>query len=382
MVVDAVGWQELSKMVDEGKGRPSWLPAEPLQIFLCGRLAANILSELAPERQEDLQARECMAQKLAAGRFLEYYVEAFQAAVAKREWPVGTHAYHSIANLVELAKKLASLGHSRALVGAIQPLTKSIELLIDDVTTDAALRALQLLCLDLKCFNELSAMSTWRMEALDWMQKAGDVPAATDLSSYLEIVDLAFIDAQSTLDLSKNHMQHAPSVQQLAEIFSMLAPLDKALSSEQLLLAAERIPLGPKRAVYSSWGNATLDFRSFAEQIYGTPTFLGLWPSLMEDVAARLTKVDEGLLHMPNLADVVRLFDVASEGKRTLGAAAICEHVIPSIGVSQEEPTVEAEIGFLGFQQLEFKDFVNWLLQLCILLRDKQQEVEGNEAAP
>merc|ERR1712151_993013 len=108
----------------------------------------------------------------------------------------GTHAYHSVTNLAELAKKLAGLGHSRALVGVIQPLTKAIDLLIDTATTDTALRALQLLCLDLKCFNELSAMSTWRRESLDWMHKAGDVPAATDLLAYLEAVELAFMDAQ------------------------------------------------------------------------------------------------------------------------------------------------------------------------------------------
>merc|ERR1712232_1009176 len=131
-------------------------------------------------------------------------------------------------------------------------------------------------------------------------------------------------------------MQYAPSVQQLAEVFASFAPLDKTLSSEQLLMAAEQIPLGPKRAVMNSWGKATLDFQSFAAQVYGTPTFLGLWPSLMEDVAVSLTKVDDTLLHMPNLANAVRLFEVASEGKRSVGAEAIYERVLPSIGVSQD----------------------------------------------
>merc|ERR1712048_450607 len=109
------------------------------------------------------------------------------------------------------------------------------------------------------------------------------------------------------------------------------------------------------------------------------------WPSLMEDVAASVTQVEKALLHMPDLANAVRLFEVASGGKRSCGAEAIYERVLPSIGVSQDAPVVEAEIGYLGAQQLEFKEFVNWLIRLCTLLRDEQQalsQLEQNAAAP
>merc|ERR1712014_510186 len=102
----------------------------------------------------------------------------------------------------------------------------------------------------------------------------------------------------------------------------------------------------------------------------------------MEDVAAGMSKVDGTLLHMPDLANAVRLFEVASGGKMSCGAEAIYERVLPSIGVSQDAPAVEAEIGYLGGQQLEFKEFVNWLLRLCTLLRDEQQALSQIEQSP
>merc|ERR1719326_2698578 len=107
---------------------------------------------------------------------------------------------------------------------------------------------------------------------------------------------------------------HAPSVNQLAEIFSRRTALNTEASLEDIMSAAMEIPLVPVITVKSTSGvsKSGLDFERFAEHVYGTPKILGWWPDLMEDAAAALASAGDDV---PSLTVASQLFETAAEGK-------------------------------------------------------------------
>jgi len=381
-VASALGWSQLAVLVSDGQQRPEWLAAQPLQILLCGRLATNLLSSssgpTALEGEQDIRVREDMASGLINGRFLEYFIECLDAAVARREWPVGTQAYHSVLGLAEIAIKLAALGHSRRLVSAVAPLAKAVEIVIDDRTSRTALCALRSLCADVVCLEELLSMDAFRRDTLDMLHKCGDELEATELLAYLEVVELAFVGAQAALDSSRMYNLHAPTVQQLADLFSRFAHLDKEMDASQFLQAAAELPLAPSARVKATLNASGFGFQTFAERVYGTSTNLGFWPGFMEDTAAHLETLGD-VPHMPSLVRAAELYERASAGKSCVkGAEALLAgEVLPLLGLSPEELVIETELMALGDGELEFKAFVEWVGQLCLKVRDQRMEADA-----
>jgi len=377
-VVEVVGWQELAKLTAEGEERPAWLPAKSLHLFLCGRLAVDVISNTSiPASAPEKEAREAITAGIGKGRFLGLYIECLEAATDRREWPIGTEAYHSVARLAELGVRLAALGHQRRLVRSLAPLTRAVESGEDNQTSRGALRALFALCEDVSCLEAMLAMDTFRSETLETLHKAGDEPEATELLSYLETMEQAFADVKMVLQDAKEHVRHAPGPMELAEIFRSIAPLDKELNPEQVLQAACKVPLLP-HILKATVGSLNLNFTGFAARVYGTPTIVGWWPSQLEDVAQHLEQLGP-VPGLPGLEKSVELFEEAAGGKKSITPQLILDVLLPAASLPLEGIVVETEILALGPKEMGFFDLVQWLGRLCIKLQEEKEEKEAEE---
>jgi hypothetical protein len=330
-----------------------------------------------PAAAPEQEAREAITAGIGKGRFLGLYIECLMAATDRREWPIGTEAYHSVVRLAELAVRLAALGHHRQLVKALAPLTRAVESGEDDQTSRGALRALFALCEDVSCLEAMLAMDKFRSETLETLHQAGDEPEATELLSYLETMEQAFADVRMLLQDVKGHVRHAPEPHKLAEIFRSLAPLDKELNPGQVLQAATKVPLLP-HVVKATVGSSNLSFTGFAARVYGTPTILGWWPSQMEDVTQHLEQLGP-VPGLPDLKKLVELFEEATGGKKSITPQVILDVLLPAASLPTEGTIVESEIIALGTKELGFLDLVEWLGRLCVTLQEERQEKEAEE---
>jgi len=217
-------------------------------------------------------------------------------------------------------------------------------------------------------------MDAFRKDTLEVLHKSGDEPEATELLSYASCVELAFMAAETMRVASVSYNRHAPSVRRLAEVFAKYAPLDQEIDADQVCAAAIEVPIAPLAALKATLRTDRFTFQDFAERIYGSPTVVGWWPGLMEDAVVLLDTFAE-LPGLPCLRSLVAIFECAAGGKSYVGgASAMLEKVLVSAGLPTEGYVVEAELSALGTAELGFQDFVEWLGQLCLKLREVECE--------
>lgn len=183
-------------------------------------------------------------------------------------------------------------------------------------------------------------------------------------------------------------MPNAPSVPCLASLFSEVAPLDREAECEALIQAMLTIPVAPTatvRSSISSGSQKSMGFQEFARRFYGTPTILGWWPSLMEDVAGSWEEAESRLelqsARLPNLAHVASLFENGAQGKSAIGAAVLLSDTLPALGLPVDGGAVEVAFATIrGTPSLEFDEFVRWLADLYADLAREEQETKLEEA--
>jgi len=380
----------LRALVSEDQGRPAWLPADPLHLLACGLLAANAVAAPALDDDgDDALTRQCVAERLTSGQFVELYHVALDAAAGQAEWPQGSGVYHSQQRLALAARRLADLGQHRRLVGAVPHLARIVEMATDDRAGDAALTALLILGRDVACLVALLGLSSFRQDVLGPMCDAGDSAPAVSLASYLADVEGMLQAAQDTLDATKSFVPHAPSVRSLAEVFAQLGPLDAEVGADQLLGALGAVPVGPRSAVLASLsGSAAMTgftFQDFARYVYGTPTVLGWWPGFMEDAASKWSAVQADWAAtdhaLPSLADVLALFERGAGDKSTVSALRLLEDIVPSLGFGMDSAAVEdAFYRIRGQERLSLSEFADWLGGLYSGAAREAAEARAHEA--
>jgi len=364
----------LASTTAEDAARPRWLPKEPLHVLTCGLLSTNILEVPLPATGEHPPAEQIRS-RLAGGHFMENLVLAVEAAANRCEWPPGSSAFHSPTRLADTVSKLGLMGHSRRLLGAVGPLAKIVETSTDSRTTQAAIRALGVLGQDIAGLEAILALDAFRDGILELLHQSGDEREATELVSYLASMEVVLSTAQATLEASRTHITHAPSVRSLAEAFGSAVRIDAELRTEQLWDVLRLVPIGPSAAVgatFSGGGLRGLSFQDFAYRVYGTPTILGWWPSLMEDTAARWAALDERPPLLPDLRQLMEIFEAATHGASGVSGEALLGEVLPVMGLPVEGAIVEelfAEIR--GEGPLEFPQFAEWCLRLCTRLQEE-----------
>eukprot|EP00913_Durusdinium_trenchii_P030268 g28358.t1 len=240
-VIGSLGWPQIKQLLHDQE--------DPLQGFCCGLLASNCLSSM-PVDSDTAELR----QSLAAGPFLQSYVECLEASLKRCDWPESSKAFHSPRRLALVAGHLATQGFHRHLLPAVPLLVQAVE--------------------------SFSDAEVFR-QSLDSFHRAGDA-ASTDLLSYMEMVESAFAAGEAAKLAQTHENPQAPTVLELAEVFSRLCPLDGKLDSHQLPDLCAQVPLAPLDRVRSSL-HCDLTLQAFLEHVYGTPTILGWWPSLMEE---------------------------------------------------------------------------------------------------
>lgn len=380
-VAEAVTWPLLTAMVSESSERPKWLPAEPLFVLVCGVLVLNCLREEL-ESEPATTASNAAALCLADGGFLAHLPLAMEAAVQRREWPQDTGAFHSPGHLAECAHKLAELGYRRQLRGTVEPLAKAVETSPETRTHHAALRALRSICMDPVCLEVLLTMETFRGETLEHLHRSGDEPEATDLLSFCTSVENYLNAAHETFDVSKPHCAYAPNVSELAEIFARFVPLDCEMDMDLLAKSLRDVPVGPSAAVFASLSGGgkaqKLNFQQFAEHIYGTPTLLGWWPSLMERAAAERYSLGDVAL-LPGLVGLLALFESSAGGDTKIGKDTLLQITLPTAGLPVEGVVVEDAFAELRFDEaLEFPAFAGWVSKIYVgLAAAAAQEAEA-----
>jgi len=368
VVAGALGWQQLAELLAEDEKRPAWLPSGPLEVLVSGLLVTNCLSAAQPGDLSQAEKDELLHG--LSGNFLGHFTESLQAAVSREAWPAESHVFHSPQRLAEAARKLAGLGFRKELYSAVPVLAQIVQ---DESATEAALLALREFSSDVSCLELLLSMEDFRV-TLDLFHKSGHI-AATELLSYLESVEHALMAGQAAKDLQKNDCPLAPSISQLAEVFGQFAPLDGRLELCRVPEACAEVPVAPVATVRSSlsFANDGLTLQSFMEHIYGTPTILGWWPSLMEESAARLAQSD--MPRLPSLVQAAAIFEVGAEGRTTMSIQALHDTVLPALGIMTEGAVVESKFSELnGSPPLQFADFVEWLRELCSELAEAEAD--------
>jgi len=369
-VVQVVPWVQLASWSAESHeaGRPAWLQKDNLTVLAGGLLAANVLSVPMPltMSEEDIQARQMVRERSISSDFLEYFALAMEAAVMQREWPAFSGAYHTVSRLAPVAIQLASLGFRKELVGVVNPLAKAVEINPDERTTRWSLLALRALVDDLSCLESFLVLEEFRCDTLEVLHKAGDEMEATDLLSCTCAGENALAAAQAVFDDSKDELQQAPSVRFLAQLFNEHSPMDGELTKTQILQVAAKVPLGPssylKAALSGSDKSCTMSFTDLAQHVYGTPTMLGWWPSLMEDTARIWNDPTFQQTQPPSLQEVLFYYEMGSKGSSGISSHDIFHEVLPSWGQSVVGELLEdlfAEIR--GDVLLSFKDFAVWM---------------------
>jgi len=378
--VAAVPWADVASWLADSReaGRPAWLDQDNLDVLACGLLATNVLALPTPPlaADDELEARQKMLQCLAASNFLEFFNLAMEAAVTQREWPAYSGAFHSVSRLASVASILAGLGFRRQLVGTVAPLAKAVEINPDDRTTCLALIALRRLVDDLACLVKFLTLTEFRSETLEVLHKAGDEKEATDLASCTTIGEDALAAAQFTFEQSKQVLRNPPSVRFLAELFNEHSPMDGEVSKEQMLRILPKVPIGPAKDVEASLsGEKTckFGFAAFAQRVYGTPTLLGWWPSLMEDAHCMWSEPAFQDLQPPLFSELLFHYEVGAKGTSGVTSDAILHEVLPGWQQPVEGEAVEdlfAEIR--GDDPLNFKEFATWMWRYFQAV-DKQQ---------
>jgi len=210
---------------------------------------------------------------------------------------------------------------------------------------------------------------------LEVLHKSGDEADATELASYLTGTEAMLGVAQAALEESSAFVHNAPSVHALAEAFATVCHLDGELTMEELPKVLRLVPVGPMVAVIAPIGKQQVfTFQNFAHRVYGTPTLLGWWPSLMEDTAA-LWAAPGRSARLPGLPDLVAFFEGAAKGASSIGGEALLEEVLPALGLPTEGQVAEqafAEI--LGVGSLDLFHFAEWLSRFCARLSQLEQE--------
>lgn len=366
-VVDALSWKVLTNWLADGDDldRPTWVGQDNLTVLACGLLAVNVLSVPSGTCEIELEARKRIQENLGKGNFLEFFVLALDAAVAQREWPACSGAFHSVNRLATVASKLARLGFRRQLAGVVAPLAKAAEINPGETTTRLALTALRCLVDDLACLEKFLALDEFRSETLEVLHKAGDEEEATELLSCTCVAENALAVAHAALDEAKSGMRDPPSVHLLAELFNKHSPMDGEISKSQLLELLAEVPIGPKNEVEACLsGNAPVKFSfgTLAQHVYGTPTLLGWWPSLMEDASYEWSEASFQQCSPPALAEVLFYYEKGAKLASGVTSHAILHDVLPAWNMPVEGELLEdlfAEIR--GDSAIGFKDFAKWM---------------------
>jgi len=284
--------------------------------------------------------------------------------VTQREWPAYSGAYHSVRRLASVVPVLASLGFRRQLVGAVAPLAKAVEE-ADEHTTGLALLALRRLVDDFACLEKFLTLRDFRSDTLEGLHRAGDEQEATDLTSCTTAGENALAAAQSSFEEAKGELRDPPSVRALAELFNEYSPMDGELNKDQLFDLLPKVPLGPSLDVQVSLGvdkTSNFDFAAFIQRVYGTPTLLGWWPSLMDDVSAMWNEPAFQEIRPPPLTELLYHYQLSAKGSSGVTCDAIFHDVLPALNQTLEGDLVEelfAEIR--GDTPLSFKEFVIWM---------------------
>jgi hypothetical protein len=335
---------------------------------------------------DELEARQQIQERLGFGHFLEFFVLALEAAVAQREWPAHSGAFHSVSRLASVARILADLGFRRQLVGAVRPLAKAVEINPDARTTRLALVALRSLVEDLSCLEEFLTLIEFRSETLELLHKSGDEQEATDLLSCTVSGENALSASHAALAGSRGQLKNPPSVEFLARFFNEVSPMDGELTMDQLLRILPKIPIGPAKDVQASLRthstSSTFGFAAFAQHIYGTPTLLGWWPSLMEDTNAVWNAQTSQEVQLPSVCDLLFYYEVGAKGAPGITSDAILHVVLPEWGQPVDGQLVEdlfAEIR--GDTPLSLKEFAIWMRRYFLAVTEQNKQAEREEVA-
>ncbi|CAK9079407.1 unnamed protein product [Durusdinium trenchii] len=349
-VIGSLGWPQIKQLLHDQE--------DPLQGFCCGLLASNCLSSM-PVDSDTAELR----QSLAAGPFLQSYVECLEASLKRCDWPESSKAFHSPRRLALVAGHLATQGFHRHLLPAVPLLVQAVESFSDAVP--ALLIALRALAADPQCLRSLLDEEVFR-QSLDSFHRAGDA-ASTDLLSYMEMVESAFAAGEAAKLAQTHENPQAPTVLELAEVFSRLCPLDGKLDSHQLPDLCAQVPLAPLDRVRSSL-HCDLTLQAFLEHVYGTPTILGWWPSLMEEAASHIS--GSGLA----LSDLCRVFEMVAK-RGSVELQDLHDVVLPALELPTEGEVVEEKFAELhGSAPLTFRTFAKWLADLNIKLQAASEE--------
>jgi len=349
-VISCLGCERIQKLLSEQEDR--------LQAFVCSLLASNCLSLLEESQAHDLRSR------LQSSTFLQDYVECLQASLQKCDWPENSNAFHSPRRLALVAHALTEQGLGRDLLPAVPFLVQAVECFSDAVPT--LLVTLKLLAADPRCLQLLLAEESFRQH-LDLMHQAGDTPYASELLGYMELVENAMAVGQAAKLAQAQENPNAPEVMQLAELFSGIQPLDGKLEAKDLLELCARVPLAPRDRVLGSL-HCDLTLQAFLEHVYGTPTILGWWPSLMEEAAGEAAR--SGL----PLVSLCGAFELAAK-RGHVEIQDLHEVVLPTLGLPTDGAAVEEKFAELhGSAPLPFRALAKWLADLNIKLSESPSE--------
>jgi len=381
VVVDTLSWAGVASLLAEDRdaGRPEWLDHDPLTVLTCGLLAANVLALPSPASicVDEFHLRQVVKHRLCASNFLELFVLAMEAAVTQREWPATSGAFHSVSRLSSMALVLAGLGFRRELRGAVELLAKAVEIDPDGSTSCVALLALRSLVADFVCLETFLTLTEFRSETLEVLHKAGDEREASDLLSYSTAAEDALAVAQAALEQSE--LSSPPTVRFLAELFNEQVPMDGELSKNQLLQILPSVPIGPAKDVEASLSGDKFPFAVFAQQVYGTPTLLGWWPSLMEETNSMWSTPAFQNLHPPPLADLLFYYEQGAKGVSGVSSDVILDEILPAWKQPVEGEQVEELFAEIRGEHLDFKEFGSWMCRYFHAV--DQLRKEGESAA-
>mmetsp|Transcript_20710 Transcript_20710/g.48379 ORF Transcript_20710/g.48379 Transcript_20710/m.48379 type:complete len:566 (+) Transcript_20710:75-1772(+) len=367
-VISHLGWSKMHELLQEGEAPPS-TAAQELQVLVCGLLSANCLPIADGATAEELKGR------LAHGSFFQFYAKCLECSTRREAWPQGSNTFHAPRRLARCARTLAAQGFRRQLLPATTLLPRAVEASSDGAVHEA-IEALKELAADALCLEALLAEEGFR-ETLELLHRQEGV--GTELLSYLELVENAMAAGQAAKNAQAHENPFAPSVIDLTEIFSRHAALDGKMDVSYLGWVCAAVPLCPVATVQRSLHSETaLSLQSFLEHVYGTPTILGWWPSMMEEPAAMVASVATSV---PDLGRLCAAYEAATDGRGTLQIQELHDVLLPSLEVSIDGPVIEAKFAELhGSQPLSFKEFVTWMTDLFDRLR-QEFEAEAMQAS-
>lgn len=258
------------------------------------------------------------------------------------------------------------------------PLVKAVEISPDEDITRLGLLALRSLINDFACLETFLALAEFRSETLEVLHKAGDETEASDLLSYSTAGENALAAANATLEQSE--LNSPPSVSSLAELFNEHSPMDGELSKTQLFEILSRVPIGPARDVEASLSadkTCKFDFAALAQRIYGSPTLLGWWPSLMEEMNSMWSEPVFQELHPPPLTEVLSHYELGAKGLSAVSSDVILGEILPAWDKLVEGELVEDLFADIRGETLNFEEFVFWMKQYFQAVDKQQRDAEN-----